>query len=131
MAALSTGDPASWNCPPDVAAGLAKTCTVAMVLLTPACFSGGWVPTSLFEMLGVRGKIVGAVARRREAVSGWDLAARRPKPVRWLVPAGAVYFLELEDDAKRLGELWLTAVSDDEQARRDGFGLAAFFPTVW
>lgn len=34
---------------------------------------------------------------RPAVVGGWDLAAGRPKPTRRAVPAGSVYFFELED----------------------------------
>jgi CRISPR-associated protein Cmr3 len=42
-----------------------------------------------------------------------------------MVPAGSVYFFELlEGDPSAVLESWLRPVSDNEQDRKDGFGLA-------
>jgi CRISPR-associated protein Cmr3 len=45
-----------------------------------------------------------------------------------MTPAGAVYFLRVEGDesARRAfaRRIWLQAISDEEQDRRDGFGIA-------
>jgi CRISPR-associated protein Cmr3 len=65
---------------------------------------------------------------RPETISGWDFETRRPKASRRLVSAGSVYWLELhgEPDA-RVGwarEVWMQNVSDEDQDKRDGFGLA-------
>lgn len=61
-------------------------------------------------------------------MSGWDYREghRGPKPVRWLAPAGSVYFFEvLDGDPTVLAkEAWLQSVCDEEQDQRDGFGLA-------
>jgi len=72
---------------------------------------------------------------RAQAISGWDMAHRnpngrygRPKPTRHLAPAGSVYFVRFEEDADIgawLDATWMQPVSDTEQDRRDGFGLAA------
>jgi CRISPR-associated protein Cmr3 len=59
-------------------------------------------------------------------ISGWDLRHRRPKDTRRAVPAGATYWFEvIEGDASAL---WLQPLSDAEQDRRDGFGLALVRP---
>jgi hypothetical protein len=77
------------------------------------------------------------------AVSGWNMRRSQfgPRPVRWCVPAGAVYFFEvLEGDPSILADKgWLHPVSDGkEQNGRDdngdrprqaGFGLALW--GVW
>ena len=78
---------------------------------------------------------MGVSIQRWRAVSGWSLAdlpgqKRGPKPVRRISPAGGVYFFEIaEGSASGLADRWLESVSDDEQDRRDGFGLAAW--GVW
>ena len=113
-----------------------------MVLATPAIFKDGWKPGWLSDDLvgtppgaNVRLWLVGASIRRWRAVSGWSLAdlpgqPRGAKPVKRMVPAGGVYFFEKVDgQASALAERWLEAVSDDEQDRRDGFGLATW--GVW
>lgn len=111
---------------------------VRMVLATPARFSRGWKPGWLDATLvgvppsapEVRLRLIAAAVPRRMGGSGWDYENRRPKAVRWLVPAGAVYFFEVvEGDPVVLAHsAWLESVCDDEQDRRDGYGLALWGP---
>jgi len=133
----------SWECPPELAAALAGTERVRLVLATPALFGGGWKPGWLDGNLegtppgtGVKLRLVGVVLDRWRAVSGFGLedGALGPKPVRRMVPAGAVYFFEYVsgDRSTLAGQGWLAPVSDlaeDGQDRRDGFGLALW--GVW
>lgn len=126
-----------FDCPAEIKgayARLGRGAMVRMVLATPALFEGGWRPGWLdkFGQMNlpagvgaVRLKLVAAAVGRREPVSGWSLRERKPRPVRWMVPAGSVYFFEVEEgDPSRLLESWLRPVSDHEQDRKDGFGLA-------
>ena len=72
-------------------------------------------------------KLVSACMGRWKPISGWSLEEKGAKPIRRLVPAGSVYFFELEgdEDASIVAKnLWLKSVCDDEQDRKDGFGLA-------
>jgi CRISPR-associated protein Cmr3 len=55
------------------------------VLTTPAVFAGGWKPRALTPLA--------AAVPAPMAVSGWDMARGGPKPTRFAVPAGAVYFV--------------------------------------
>lgn len=118
------------------AALVAKTpsARVRVALLTPAIFEEGWKPgTAPGQLLGARNgitpKLVAACVPRPETVSGWDFAKRAPKKTRRLVSAGSVYWLDLvgspDDRVRWAGEVMMTNVSDVEQDRRDGFGLAA------
>jgi CRISPR-associated protein Cmr3 len=125
------GDASLWTCPEIVKQALAGTTQVRMVLATPAIFKHGWKPGWLAnglegELHGVKLKLVGVSNGRWKAVSGWSLAPPRgPKPIRRMVPAGSVYFFECKPgEATPLADHWLKSVSDDEQERRDGFGLA-------
>ncbi len=118
------------SCPQDLAQALATARRVRMVLVTPALFKGGWRPGWLDQTYrGTPPSASGAVLRlkaacipRWEAHSGWDLAQDKPRATRRLVPAGAVYWFEVEEG--RLGEGWLAPVSDADS--KDGFGLAAW-----
>lgn len=85
-------------------------------------------------------RLISASIDRWKPISGWSLECRKngprpgPKPIRRLVPSGAVYFFEvLAGDGSALAErLWLRSVSDKEsdgQDWRDGFGLALW--GVW
>lgn len=107
---------------------------VRVVLLTPAIFEEGWKPGSapgqlLGARCGITPTLVASCVPRPETVSGWDFAKRAPKATRRLVSAGSVYWLDLAgkpDDRMRWArEVMMTNVSDGEQDRRDGFGLAA------
>jgi CRISPR-associated protein Cmr3 len=122
-----------WECPHAIRDALAKTTQVRLILATPAIFAGGWKPGWLNEQLegtppgcAVKLKLVGVSNGRWKAVSGWSLAPPRgPKAIRRMVPAGSVYFFTCEPGAAAtLADLWLKPISDDDQARRDGFGLA-------
>ncbi len=124
------------SCPPDVYEALGRTEKVRLVLATPAIFSGGWKPGWLGDNLqgsppsapDLKLQLVSAAVRRREAVSGWDYRKDRqgPKPVRWLAPAGSVYFFRVigGDPLVLAEDGWLQSVCDDPQHRRDGYGLA-------
>jgi CRISPR-associated protein Cmr3 len=125
-----------WDCPQSIRDALAKTTQVRLILATPGIFAGGWKPGWLNQQLegtppgcAVRLKLVGVSNSRWKAVSGWSLAPPRgPKAIRRMVPAGGVYFFTVEKpgDAASLADLWLQPISDDDQARRDGFGLAVW-----
>jgi CRISPR-associated protein Cmr3 len=47
-----------------------------------------------------------------------------PKPMRKMVQAGAVYFVETDaaDTTAAAASLWNISLCENEQARRDGFG---------
>lgn len=55
-----------------------------LLLTTPAPFALGWRPGGL--------DLVAAAVPGHVAVSGWDIARGGPKPTRFAVAAGAVYF---------------------------------------
>lgn len=102
-----------------------------VILATPACFKGGELPTpeAPFGLQGA--SLVAAANERAEVISGWDLHNGAPKPTRRLVPAGAVYFLDTSDTPRDkldawLTDTWLKPVSEPDDARRDGLGLALF-----
>nr|UXE44330.1 hypothetical protein Hi04_10k_c2089_00018 [uncultured bacterium] len=128
---------------------------VRMVLATPAVFELGWLPqwldatTKIGAPPGIEGdvqlKLVAACVPRRQAISGWDYSKREegnskkpggPKPVRWLAPAGSVYFFEVVSGSASVlaDKCWLEPVSDPESHengnrvennRNDGFRTCA------
>ncbi len=132
-----------WNFPSELASDFTGNKKIRMILATPAIFSDGWKPGWLRGWPkdrapdgwpdGLKLKLVSACIDRWKPISGWSLEDDRhgskpgPKPIRRLVPAGSVYFFEIEGngDATTLAKnLWLKSVCDDRQDRRDGFGLA-------
>lgn len=83
----------------------------AFWLLTPALFAERWRPDHAAGL--VAAAVPGAVA-----VSGWDLLRGEPKPNRFAVAAGAVYYF---DPAPGSAE-----VAGDDELRRQGWGLGVW-----
>ena len=125
--------------PPDWLERIARAGGLSLTLLTPAIFSAGYRPGWLDGDLigsppaapGLRLQLRAAAVERWQPHSGWDLARWRPRPSRKLVGAGATYWFRILDgiDSGTMAALWLASVSDCEQDRRDGFGLA--LPSPW
>lgn len=70
-----------------------------VLLLTPAFFEGGWGPHNdeWHKILGVAGARLVAVALGRPLhLGGWDVAAGGHKEMCAYVPAGSVYYFELD-----------------------------------
>jgi CRISPR-associated protein Cmr3 len=135
------------------------------VLVTPARFRRGWLPDFLDDGgegeiggSGVRVRLVAAAVARPLAYSGWDLAADgstagrargKPRPTRYLAPAGSVYFFEVVEGgsaaARRAAEAgWLESLAriephtDDPAERRAtaidaacGLARGVFGPWNW
>lgn len=130
--------PDPWAMPSELADSLVGAKRVCMYVATPAVYAGGWRPGWLDaeQLTGtVPGtelvvKLWGAAVGRWQAVSGWSYELGGPKPVRRLVPAGSVYFFEVQSgDATALQELWLQSLSDETVDANDGFGLVCW--GVW
>lgn len=83
---------------------------LVLTLLTPVDLSGAWLPPG-FAVHAVdgrptawRGELAGIPLTVHSAVigpalreGGWDLAARQPRPVRSLVPAGSAWYATVHD----------------------------------
>lgn len=140
LAALEPQDSSIWPAPPsDWLQRIVDTGHLCLTLLTPGIFNAGYRPGWLDERLvggppaipGLKLQLCAAAVERWQPHSGWDLANRQPRPTRKLAPAGSTYWFRILDDAdeEALGSLWLANVSDLEQDRLDGFGLA--LPSPW
>lgn len=110
----------------------------ALTLATPGLFEQGWRPGWLDDRLegevpgitGLRVRLRAAAVERWQGISGWDLAAWKPRAARKAVAAGATYWFErLDGGEAQLSQLWLGSICDDEQDRRDGFGIC--LPRPW
>jgi len=137
--------PTGWNCPKDISSKLEQSDSkkIRMVLATPAIFSNGWLPGWLKNVNGflegtppkasddLKLRLISACVDRWNPISGWSAEAksRGPKAIRRLVPAGSVYFFEIQNGKKASAlakSKWLESVCDDQQDRKDGFGLAVW-----
>ena len=104
-----------------------------LVLTTPAVFEQGWRPDVVDSdgrgtLAGCRVQLRGAAVEGYEPLGGWDMAAGRPKTTRRAVPAGSVYFFDLEDpsDAPQLAEKgFILPLASSDEDRKQGLGLAA------
>lgn len=112
-----------------------KATQLKWVLLSPACFSAGWLPGWIDSTNGnvllkenkktsVKAQLVAARIAKPIAVSGWNLASQQPKATRLLVPAGSVYYFECEstEDAQRLCRI-LHGSTKSDMLGEQGFGF--------
>lgn len=116
-------------CPDAIRKAIASQKHCRLLLATPAIFARGYLPEWVCQNTpGLKVAIVAAAISRYRAVSGWDARKGTQKASRRLAPAGSVYFLSLEGDEPAMQRfidgVWMNTVSDNEQDRRDGFGLA-------
>jgi CRISPR-associated protein Cmr3 len=121
------------ECPEAVLKSVAATGRCRILLATPGVFTAGWQPEWLLQAReGVTPVLKAALVTRPETFSGWDYAANQgkgqPKATRRAVASGCVYWLELAGSGSQreawVKSVWLESVSDVEQDRLDGFGLA-------
>lgn len=150
-AAVSPAD-GVWPEPDYAAIAAAGRCR--LVLTTPGLFGlpgaetgsgGGWLPTGitctaagdyLFDLHGVRARLVSAAIPRAEVVSGWDLAQWQPKSAVKAAPTGAVYWLDQlsatpEALRRLIGQGLWSETCEDPARRAEGFNralLAAWAP---
>ena len=128
----STLDAALPAPPPGLFDAIVEAHRARVILLTPALFAAGYRPPLTWVRGGVSANLRAAAVPRAQVISGWDLHQGKPKPTRRLAPAGSVYFVTWEPGADVrawLEATWMRNVSDADQDRRDGFGLAAL--GVW
>lgn len=121
------------ECPLDVRQRIKDHKACRLVLLTPAYFEGGFEPTWLSQANdGISAELKAIAAGRAQVISGWDFETKKPKVTRRLTPAGSVLFLKLQGEGdldEWITKMWMQCISDHEQDRLDGFGLAAL--GVW
>ncbi|MEW6228136.1 MAG: type III-B CRISPR module-associated protein Cmr3 [Bacillota bacterium] len=116
--------------PDRVKTTIASQGSCRLVLLTPACFTEGWKPAWLLRPSdGVTPSLQAIAIAKPQVASGWSLELpQRAKPTRRLAPAGTVLFLKLAGDHQAIERwaerIWMQCVSDEDQDRKDGFGLA-------
>ncbi|MDW8479477.1 MAG: type III-B CRISPR module-associated Cmr3 family protein [Xanthomonadales bacterium] len=122
---------------------IARDRRARLVLTSPGIFPGGWLPPGCggdpradgairFALGGVSGWLVSAAVPRLEVISGWDLARWRPKAAERAVPAGAVYWLELDEGVAEDGLAALAAQGlwsepcEDPLRRAEGYNRFAW-----
>lgn len=124
------------QCPSDIREKITEKQSCRLLLANPALFKAGYLPEWLKTCTeGVKVEIIAAAVPRGTAVSGWDFEKKQQKASRRLAPAGSVYFLKLDGTQEAIGKfvdaVWMKNISDDDQDRRDGFGLALLGAWNW
>ena len=77
-----------------------------LVLTSPAIFENGWIPKWIKkdslegEYNGLKLKLITAVIGKPVHIGGFDMKKRMPKPMYKAVPAGSVYYFELDENGK-------------------------------
>lgn len=118
--------------PPDASQAYLK-----LYLATPTVFNDGIMPFSqklgghIYERQwnGVDVEISAYACGKAQPLGGWDIKEGRPKPMVKAVPAGAVYYLRIDDDARRKD--FINAVhgqSISDYFDTQGFGIAWLGP---
>lgn len=90
-----------------------------VLLTTPGIFAGRWKPQAL------DGRLIAAAVPGAIPVSGWDLARGGPKPARFAVAPGAVYYLDWNHQPVPLPD----CLADDPQDQVQGWG--SYLKGVW
>jgi CRISPR-associated protein Cmr3 len=108
---------------------IAQTKVAKIIFLSPAIFERGSRPHDFDDEKmtlpnGVTVKWLTAAIGRPELYGGWDIVRHRPKPRKWMVPAGSVIYVEVEEgDISKLLSVANGMHFTDEGAE-EGFGFA-------
>jgi len=101
-----------------------------IVLLTPAIFKNGWYQDFLDENYegevgGIKLKLVAAAVGKPEYYGGWDIQNNEPKPMYKAVPAGSVYYFELENenDRDKIFKIFNYKSIVEEKLKKEGYGI--------
>ena len=101
-----------------------------LYLATPALFTDGWktswMTTGYSEYRGIKIRLLAAAVGKPVPVGGFNMKEKSPKAMRKAVPAGSVYYLELENetDNTRLEELFhKKSISEITDSQNQGFGI--------
>lgn len=73
-----------------------------LTLATPGIFPNGWLPFGVKDFIlkwnGLSARLVSASLQRAEIISGWDMLEQKPKRAMRVVPAGSVYWFEIDEE---------------------------------
>ncbi len=118
--------------PPEIGRPFGGWKRFRMILATPCPSGDGWVPPNVkkvedgiyLTLNGFRARLMSAAVSRHEVISGWDVAKHMPKNAVRVIPAGSVYWFEVEQgDTSALEEIWKAGlIKTFADRRREGFG---------
>ncbi|MBD3159182.1 MAG: hypothetical protein GF309_10375 [Candidatus Lokiarchaeota archaeon] len=119
---------------------MASSGRLKIMLLQHADFGGRWYPPGMTrkegeenvswegEVNGVEMTLISAMTGKPVYFGGWDTAKGRPRPLEPLVPAGSVFYFEIDGN---LAQKAMDAIHDQHIGQKTnlGFGHAAI--GVW
>jgi CRISPR-associated protein Cmr3 len=100
-------------------------------LATPAIFDKGWLPSWINEETlegeitetGNKVKLITAAIGKPLYVGGFDMKARRPKPMYRAVPQGSVYYFKILSNGDRSNLESVHGNSISDKRKNEGFGI--------
>ena len=110
-----------------------------LYLSSPSIFSQGWLPGGISpdtlegEINGIPIRLIAASIDKPAYRGGFDIKARRFKPMKRAVSAGSVYFGELLNDtepAQAIKALHGQSISDEKRAEGYGIAFIGSLPTT-
>ncbi len=108
---------------------------VKILLLTPAYFDEGWQPRggNWTMILGQAAKLAAVSLGKPQFLGGWDLAndKKRHKEMWSYVPAGSVYFFEIEQPIARLSAPFTQSPPGSLPLDKLGFGQTVMGVWEW
>lgn len=116
---------------------IADTGRFRLILTSPGLFPDGHQPPDIaadgaWRRDGASARLVCHTLARAQVISGWDMAAHRPKPAQRFAPTGSVYWFEgFDGDIEALQKLSETGLwhsgqdNDNTQRRAEGFNRVA------
>jgi len=106
--------------------------TFKLYLSTPAFFQQGWLPkwidkntlTGIFPDTNTQVKLTTCAVGKPLSIGGFDVKKQQPKPMLRAVPAGSVYYFEIENgDVKDIIDALKKSPSISDCRKKEGFGL--------
>lgn len=97
-----------------------------VVLMTPAFFTGGWMPESgnWSELLGFDAELISVSVGKPLFLGGYDVAHRQQRAIHSFVPPGSVYYFEAKDPIDHLEKPFTESISTNMPLDRLGYGQA-------
>ncbi len=101
-----------------------------LYLLTPALFKKGWIPEWLDGQTlngtynGIKLRLLTASIGKYISIGGFDMEAKKPKPMRKAVPAGSVYYFEFEGDKGEVIKHFHKESLSEYDTKKEGYGIS-------
>lgn len=82
-----------------------RTRKFKVIFLSPAIMSSGWKSRDIDEenymdINGIKIKLISALIGRPHKIGGFDMVKKQPKPMYNLIPAGSIYYFQIENEIK-------------------------------